>query len=507
MSRHTNRFTKPRRVFQFELLEPRAMMTATPFAMPALPQLMTVPAVTAAPQVVSTFGGPEGPNQIRQAYGFNAQGYTGAGQTIAIIVGSIDPTLAADVKEFDMEMGIATLNANQLTTKNVGAGPADNAAWDLETALDVEYAHTIAPAANILVVEDDGSLQDQLQGVLYARSVANVSVISMSWDVPEFSSQDDYEAGYFSTPSGHTPITFVNSSGDIGAEVTFPSALPNVLSVGGTTLATVAGTYNYYGEAGWSGSGGGVSAYETKPSFQNAVQTYGTRTTPDVAYDANPQTGMDVYNKGHWGVVGGTSAGAPQWAGLIALANQGRAAVNRPTLANAVADMYAMPTSDFNDVAIGSNGAHAAHTGYDLVTGLGSPVANKLIADLISAEPVIQITHVPITPVPIKALGSTFTQPTARALASPQVAFIGSTVTATAGSFGANHAELATVSSPQEAQANPLRANDLRQPSLMGVAANDASFASANRMAQDHLGLRRLDDAADDLLAALFELK
>ena len=193
---------------------------------------------------------------------------------------------------------------------------------------------------------------------------------------------------------------------------------------------------------------------------------------------------------------------APQWAALIALANQGRAAVNRPPLANAIADMYAAPVSDFNDVTIGSNGAHAAHTGYDLVTGLGSPIANKLIADLIKMEPVVQITHVPVTGLPILP-ASASTQPAVQTLVSQDTASVGSTATATP--FTTSHATLVTISSPEAAQAKQLQADEL--PSTVGSAADDAILWHANRRLQDHIALRDHDDAADDLLEALFEVR
>ena len=304
MSRKTKRLATRRRVFQFESLEPRAMMSATPLLPPALAQSMAIPLVQIAPQVL-TNGGPKGPSQIRQAYGFNAQSYTGAGETIAIVEGDIDPTLNSDLVQFRNQIGTAPIN---LVSHNVGAGSTDNATWDLETALDVEYAHVIAPAATILLVETDGSVGDLMEGVQYAASQPNVSVISMSWASPELAGEMSGDSYYFSTPAGHIPITYVAASGDTGAGVDWPAVSKNVLAVGGTLLATDADTSDYHGETGWSGSTGGISAFEAKPSYQNAVQTYGTRTTPDVAYDADPESGFNVFNHGKWTVVGGTSA-------------------------------------------------------------------------------------------------------------------------------------------------------------------------------------------------------
>src|SRR5205814_1976529 len=120
-------------------------------------------------------------------------------------------------------------------------------------------------------------------------------------------------------------------SGDAGAPTSYPSASPNVLSVGGTTLTLNSG--NWGTESGWSGSGGGISAYELQPSYQNGIVTQSStkRTNPDVAYDSNPSTGFpvyDSYNNGSakpWGQWGGTSDAAPQWAAMMAIVAQGRA--------------------------------------------------------------------------------------------------------------------------------------------------------------------------------------
>ena len=165
-----------------------------------------------------------------------------------------------------------------------------------------------------------------------------------------------------------------------------------MLAVGGTTL-TLTSNGNYGSETGWSGSGGGISSFESKPAFQTYVATpSGTRrTNADVAYDANPSTGVYVYDSynGGWFAVGGTSAGAPQWAALVAVANQGRALAGAGTLDGATQTLYAIYqeartayASDFHDIISGYNGYYAGN-GYDLVTGLGSPVANHVIQGLV----------------------------------------------------------------------------------------------------------------------------
>jgi subtilase family serine protease len=167
-----------------------------------------------------------------------------------------------------------------------------------------------------------------------------------------------------------------------------------VLGVGGTTLfLNSAG--NWAGEMGWSGSTGGYSgsrlhftSYVREPAYQYAVQHTGYRGAPDVAYDADRNTGYLIYDSvGSYGWigVGGTSAGAPQWAALAAIADQGRAQAGKAALARLQADVYSIPAADFHDVKSGSNG-YLARAGYDLVTGLGTPVANRIVRDLAGAE-------------------------------------------------------------------------------------------------------------------------
>jgi hypothetical protein len=329
------------------------------------------------------------PAQIAQAYGFNQVAFSngvkgdGAGQTIAIVDAYVDPNIAGDLQKFDTQFGLA---APSSFTRAVEQGATTNSGWALETALDVEWAHAMAPDANIVLVEsNNSSLSSLLSAVNYARNLANVSVVSMSWGAGEFASETGYDS-YFTTPAGHIGITFVASSGDAGAGTTWPSVSPNVLAVGGTTLSTSA-SGSYAGEAAWSSSGGGVSTFETEPRYQTSVQSTGQRTTPDVAYDANPNTGFAVYDsvpyagQNGWFEVGGTSAGAPQWAALIALADQGRAISGLGSLSNAQSTLYTLPASDFHGITSGSNG-NATTAGYDLVTGRGSPVVTSIVQAL-----------------------------------------------------------------------------------------------------------------------------
>jgi hypothetical protein len=355
--------------------------------------------------------GPVGytPSQLRQAYGFNQISFSngtlvgdGTGQTIAIIDAYDDPNIAQDLATFDTANGLPAPPSFTKVNETGGsslpsAAPANT--WGLEISLDVEWAHALAPGANILLVEtNSASTGDMMEAAVgYARTVPGVSVITMSFGVPESdlgSSSETSLNSYFTTPTGHQGITFVASTGDSGAPGEYPAYAPTVLAVGGTTLS-IDGSGNYISESGWSDSGGGISQYISQPSFQSGVVTQSTtqRTIPDVAFDADPNSGVgvcDSYDYGAsspWIQVGGTSLSAPSWAALTAVIDQGRVAAGMATLnggSDTLPRLYALPSSDFHDITTGSNG-FAAGPGYDLVTGLGSPLANLIAAALVSA--------------------------------------------------------------------------------------------------------------------------
>ncbi|HEV3021546.1 MAG TPA: S53 family peptidase, partial [Pirellulales bacterium] len=279
--------------------------------------------------------------------------------------------------------------------------------WELEEALDVEWIHAVAPGAQIILVEANSqSLADLMASVGTAAGLPGVSVVSMSWGFAEGQSvlaadEAQYD-GYLTTPAGHQGVTFVASTGDYGAaDPEYPAFSPNVVAVGGTSLYLNADN-SYKNETGWGaysdaagmaiGGGGGVSLYETEPAFQQGAQSTGYRTTPDVSMVADPATGVwvaDAYNlnpNNPWEVVGGTSLSAPSWAALIALADQARVAGGGQTLGSAGSTetqqaLYTLPVSDFNAVTTGNNG-YSAGPGYNLVGGLGTPIANLLVPDL-----------------------------------------------------------------------------------------------------------------------------
>jgi subtilase family serine protease len=315
------------------------------------------------------------PAQARKAYGFDQIAGTGAGQTIAIVDAYGSPTIQNDLAVFNAQFGLPSANLQVVT---VGCAPPNcptdpsGGGWALETALDVAWAHAIAPDAKILlVVAKDSYISSLLAAVDYATN-NGATVVSMSWGAGEFSSQSNYD--YHFKPSGpQGGITYTASSGDGGHAVSWPAASPAVVAVGGTYLALGADG-SYLTEAGWSGSGGGVSLYSPVPTYQQTLGKIG-RAVPDVSYNGDPNSGFAVYSAGNWYIVGGTSAGAPQWAGLFALVKQ-----------SGPAALYPLATNGYRDITSGTNGTCGADctafAGYDLVTGLGSPRANSLVPAL-----------------------------------------------------------------------------------------------------------------------------
>lgn len=339
------------------------------------------------------------PSQIATAYGFNQITFstpkgtivgTGAGQTIAIVDAYSDPNIASDLQAFDKSFGIPAPPSLSIVQQS---GTVANSQWASEISLDVEWAHAMAPGARIVLGEArSDSLSDLVSEVDTVADMPGVSVVSMSWNASEWASESAFDNN-FKTPAGHQGVTYVASSGDNGATTSWPASSPNVLSVGGTALS-INSKGAYAGETGWSGSGGGVSPYEAKPAYQNLVSTgMSMRSTPDVSYDASPSSGFYVYDSYYnsgWIEVGGTSAGAPQWAALIAIADQGRVAEGKSTLDGATQTLYAIyrmaqssQSTYFHDVTSGNNGT-SDKSGFDEVTGNGSPISYMIAAGLVA---------------------------------------------------------------------------------------------------------------------------
>ena len=351
--------------------------------------------------------GPHGlfPAQIKAAYGFNSTPNQGAGQIIGIVDAYDDPNAESDLQVYDTQFGLPTCTTgNGCFTKIKVGNPPGDSGWGLEISLDIQQAHGLAPAAKVILVEaNSNSFADLLAAVDVARQ-NGATQISMSWSGGE----DPSELG-FDSFFNHPGVTFMASTGDGGHGVGYPAASPYVVAVGGTTLVLSTATplpnpllSNYGHETAWSGSGGGISAYEPGQAYQDGVfagcGSTGMRCVPDISSDANPGTGVpvyDTYGYGGWVQVGGTSVSSPDWSAVFAVANSSRAAAGKGTLQTAIADLYTFYNStqytDFHDITSGTNGSCGAQctaiVGYDLVTGIGSPKVNKLVPALVAIEP------------------------------------------------------------------------------------------------------------------------
>ncbi len=309
------------------------------------------------------------PATIKSVYNFPTSSTAGSGKTVAIVDAYDDPTAEGDLGVFSQQFGLpACTTANGCFKKVNQTGgssyPRADAGWALEISLDVQWAHALAPGAKILLVEaSSNSFSDLLAAEDYAKTHAQY--VSNSWGASEFSGESSYDSHF--SQSG---VSFFVSAGDAGLPAEYPSASPNVVSVGGTTLHFSGN--NFTGETGWSGSGGGCSSYENATSAQSSFSQYGQvgcggrRATPDVSLDADPASGVAVYDstryqgRSGWFTIGGTSASSPMWAARSADAG---VVVNS-------AYVYGSNIA-FRDITSGNNGASAL-VGFDLVTGRGS---------------------------------------------------------------------------------------------------------------------------------------
>jgi subtilase family serine protease len=327
------------------------------------------------------------PQQISIAYGFTnlPAGDTGAGKTIAVIESYGNTNIQSDLNMFDAQYGIpaATVHIAYPT----GKPTSTDAGWAEETSMDVEWAHAMAPGATIwVIVAPDNTLDSLLTAVDYAVKTAKATIVSMSWGLDEFSTEKSYDSHFT-----NQLVTFIASAGD-NQDTNWPSTSPYVLAVGGTTMTLDTNTSAIISETGWNGQydlsitgpgeggGGGFSKYEKQPQYQYGFTgfTNNVKTVPDVSYNADPYTGFAVYftspgsSSGGWVVTAGTSAGAPQWAAIVADCNWSTYKTGK---INFIYDIYQF---DFylgatTDIVAGSNGVYPATAYYDLATGMGSP--------------------------------------------------------------------------------------------------------------------------------------
>jgi hypothetical protein len=310
------------------------------------------------------------PATIRSAYGFPSAPTAGSGWTIALVDAFDDPTAESDLATFSSQFGLPPCTtANGCFAKVDQSGgtsyPAADQGWALEISLDVQWAHAVAPGAKILLVEaSSSSLSDLLTAEGYAATHAQY--VSNSWGTSEFLFETIFD-GYFQQPG----VSFFASSGDSGLGAEWPSVSPGVVSVGGTTLH-FDGSGNVVDETGWASGGGGCSTMEAAPAAQSSFAGYaqagcgGMRATPDVSLNADPASGVSIYDSTPyngatgWFTVGGTSESSPMWAAASADAG---AVVNS-------AYVYGSAIT-FRDITTGNNGAPCL-VGFDLCSGRGS---------------------------------------------------------------------------------------------------------------------------------------
>ena len=367
------------------------------------------------------------PSELRQIYNATSllnSGYTGSGVTIAIVDAYGDPFIQQELDNFSSAFNLPQTNVTQICVD----GPCDYAlgvttGWNTEIALDVEWAHAMAPDASINLYIGSNSSFPLFDAVQKAVSDGVNSIISMSWGSPENSfGQSGPIAPVFGEnypwldqvlqQAAAEGITAFASSGDWGAYnqavgetspyggAIYPSTDPYVTGVGGTSLyMNVSSGYlqfpysnatgSYGTETAWSWSdyfggatGGGYSTFFGAPQWQSGPGfSSSSRGAPDVAWDADPQTGVIVSLSNGAGsgftyyVIGGTSVGSPSWAGSLALIEQkagGRLGLINPELYS-ILNNTSEYSKAFHDVTTGNNNPNSSGPGWDALTGMGSP--------------------------------------------------------------------------------------------------------------------------------------
>jgi len=330
------------------------------------------------------------PAQINKAYGVDKLNTTGADTIIALIDPYDYPNAQAD---FDIFCNAYNLPMQRLIihkmTNATGANASFNADWSVEQAIDIQWAHAVAPGAQIMLVQSYSSeSKDLFNGIFWAVN-NGADIISMSWGFNAMLWDVLFDSNFL---DGN--IVFLTGSGDSGSILSYPACSPYVIAVGGTRLILNSDDTRKE-ETGWTESGGGICNMENAPNYQFASKL-GTnsnfRQNPDISAVADPETPVSLYSNG-WIAAGGTSVASPIWAGIIAHANEARRNINKPFLStiavlNAIygINIEVLQNNNlgpFYDVINGSTTTYSALVGYDYVTGIGTPNAYKLIYDVL----------------------------------------------------------------------------------------------------------------------------
>jgi hypothetical protein len=352
----------------------------------------------------------------------------GAGMAVAVVIAFDIPTAEQDLQTFSEFYGLpysediltgGTLETIFASGQRPVRDPSGTFGWDGEANLDIQWIHAVAPLAKIYLVEADSNSGADIDVAIrvaaqtlvdrHGGGVVNMSLgqyVDLGGEVGSAATE-----AIFKNPA-FEKVSFVAASGDAGARPAYPGTSPNVLSVGGTAL-TVDTAGNYVSEVPWDGSSGGYSATYGQPVYQIGVTVGGVplnanRAAPDVAIVGDPATGVSVYNSfasgdvdgdnipdSGWATVGGTSAGAPMWSAIVALANELRVDNGIGLIGDGVtAKMYALGSLNqdlyFNDIDTGQIGpdfpnsaaVYTAVDGYDIASGWGTPHGQQVIAGL-----------------------------------------------------------------------------------------------------------------------------
>ncbi|GAA2134267.1 hypothetical protein GCM10009760_11360 [Kitasatospora kazusensis] len=346
-----------------------------------------------------------GPSQYDGAYNLNKVGTNGTGVKIALW--EFDGYTASNLTTYDSQFGLSgpAVSTVSVDGANYNSAPGQGQG---EVELDSEIVRGVAPKATQLVYEAPNTDQGELDMAAQIVSDNQVSVVSISWGScePDTTAASMTAVNNSFKQAAAQGISIFSASGDDGSRdctrstsganvkaVDFPASSPYNTGVGGTNLS-VSGT-SYSSESAWSTAGGGVSTQFAKPSWQTGTGVTGTmRTVPDVSSNADPQSGFAIYTQGTsaagWQVYGGTSAAAPLWSGYAALYNQKASAAGQANLGEANPKLYSVANSasyknTFHDVTSGANQDFSTKSGYDQVTGWGTPVADSLATALLNS--------------------------------------------------------------------------------------------------------------------------
>jgi kumamolisin len=309
---------------------------------------------------------------------------TGGFGAIAIVDAYDDPTAASDLVAFSTQFGLPVPTSKTFSVVYAsGTKPAQDSTggWELEESLDIEWAHAMAPNAEIILVEaKSNNNSDLFAAVTKAAALVNAAgggEVSMSWGGIEDPGETSADALF--VESG---VVFFASTGDTQG-TSYPSTSPNVIAAGGTTISRNPITGAFQAELAWNSAGGGPSSVEPRPSYQNGIESVvgNVRGTPDLSFDADPNTGVWVMNStrlngqggpGSWWIVGGTSVSSPALAGIV------NATGLKNTSSEAeLTEIYnnKAVVADFADTIKGScyfYDGYLAVKGWDFCTGVGS---------------------------------------------------------------------------------------------------------------------------------------